>query len=294
MKLGLTKNCVVCQSEKIKKIFVSQNKHGRYLLDAENKFDVFSCLECGCIFLREFDINSDYYKKYYGPDYYKNAGDSILSRLAGLLSKFSIYRKQKLILSNVTSGRDKVKILDVGCATGGFLLGLSSQKFLKSGIEINPDGFDLCKRRGLMVYNQDLVDIDFVDKKFDVVTMWHVLEHLRNPVDILNKINTILFDDGIFVFQTPNTEGLGLRYGRENWFHLDSPRHLILYSEESIRRLCELTGFRIVSVRNETYDYPLDLFWSVRKSTIRYLFYPLYPIMKLFSRETLTFVCKKI
>lgn len=293
MKSEVTKNCALCRGEKIEKILISQNKHGRHLLDSEDTFDVFSCLECGCIFLEKLDIDGEYYKKYYESGYYENTTGSLFSKLLNLLSGFLVYRKQKLILTSLKKS-DGISILDIGCGAGGFLLKLDAKKFIKSGVEINQEGVAICRKSGLEIYDRNLMDIDFKDKKFDAITMWHVLEHLSHPVEMLKKIYTILSDDGVLIFEVPNTDSFGFRYGQADWFHLDSPRHLMLYNERSIKKLCELSGFKVTSTWSSFFDFPLDLFWSVRKSPLRYVIYPFYPIAKFFSKETLTFVCKKI
>lgn len=293
MRAEITTNCMLCRSERIKKFFISQNQHGRHLIDSKDEFSVFSCLDCGSVFLGGLNIDSEYYKKYYDSGYYRDAGISLFSNFSNLLFKFSVYRKQKLILSSLKKNEKRFSILDVGCGAGGFLLQLDDKKFIKNGVEINREGADICKKKGLKIYEQDLMSINF-SNKFDVISMWHVLEHLSDPVAMLKKIHSILSDKGILIFEVPNTDSLGFRYGRKNWFHLDSPRHLILFNKRSIIKLCELSGFRVECMKNEFYDYPLDLFWSIRKSKIRFLFYPLYPIIKFFSRETLTFICKKI
>lgn len=293
MKSETTKNCALCQSEKIEKIFISQNKHGRHLLDPEDTFDVFSCFECGCTFLGKLDTDSGYYKKYYESGYYENTTGPLLSKLLDVLSRFLAYKKQQLILASLKK-KNGISILDVGCGEGSFLLKLNAKKFIKNGVEINQEGVAICRKSGLEIYSQNLIDINFENKKFDVITLWHVLEHLPNPVEMLKKIHTILSDNGVLIFEVPNTDSFGFKYGREDWFHLDSPRHLMLYNIRSVTRLCELSGFRIITIRSSFFDYPLDLFWSVSKSPIRYLIYPFYPIAKFLSKETLTFVCKKI
>ena len=110
----------------------------------------------------------------------------------------------------------------------------------------------------------------------------------------LKKIREILSKKGVLIFQIPNIDSLGFRLGKKLWFHLDLPRHLILHNRKSIEWLCKKTGFEIKYIKYEYYDYPLDLFWSLRKSLLKYLVYPIYPIIKYFSREHLTFICKVI
>lgn len=106
-------------------------------------------------------------------------------------------------------------------------------------------------------------------------------------------IKRILKKDGILVISTPNTDCLGFKYGKSHWFHLDVPRHLILYNRKSLEYLLNKAGFKIIREKNIFYDFPLDLFWSIRKSWMKYFIYPFYPIFKYLSKETLLFICKK-
>lgn len=285
--------CALCKSAKVKKIFTTKNQHGRHVLDAQDTFDVFSCAECGGTFLEKLNIDTRYYKKYYEEGYYEsgNGNRSIIQKFIDLLTKWSVNKKQQLIFRHL-GGENRIAILDVGCGAGEFLSRLDNIKFIKNGVEINPEAVRICKERGLEIYNQNLLDIDLFDKKFDVITMWHVLEHIHNPIETLVKIRSMLSNRGVLIFEIPNIDSFGYKYGRENWFHMDSPRHLILYNKKSVTKLCTLTGFRIKAIKSIMTDYPLDLFWSIKKSKIRYLFYPFYPIVKWLSQETLIFVCE--
>lgn len=288
-------SCIICGSLKTKELFRVPNVHGRHLISIEEHFLIAQCVDCKIVFPVDVKINSDYYKKYYEIGYYDDKISSKFSFWAlDILANFSTKRKQKLAESYLKNPNDPVRILDVGCGSGNFLLRLDSKRFIKYGAEVNAEAVGLCESNGLAMYNQNVLDIDFTDTKFDVITMWHVLEHIHNPIETLKKIYTLLPADGLFIFQIPNSGSWGFKYGQANWFHLDSPRHLALYGIPGVEKLCELSGFKIVQIKNEFYDYPLDLFWSVRKSPIRYIMYPFYLIAKCFSKETLTFVCKKI
>lgn len=293
----MIQNCILCNSEKIKKIFCPFNTHGRNIINQKEKFDLYKCIECMSIFIGHIVIDEEYYKKYYNIGYYNENKIMRKNFISNILciSKFSNNMKEKFILKSFKNiNNNTLSILDVGCGSGNFLSSLDNNKFDKRGIEINPEGFRICISRGLQVYNQAITKIDFQDKKFHVITLWHVLEHIEKPQELFHKIHEILSEDGVLVFQVPNSDSLGFKYGKEYWFHLDAPRHLIIYNKKSINFLCTKIGFKIVEIRNEFYDYPLDLFWSIRKSPIKFLIYPLYPIVKLFSKESLTVVCKKI
>ncbi|RKY36678.1 MAG: hypothetical protein DRP78_03025 [Candidatus Omnitrophota bacterium] len=283
--------CPLCKSKKNEFLLKGYNVHGRYLFNKDDVFDLFHCLNCGCIFVGNVDVNQQYYKKYYGSQYYSNSYSGKF--IENLLFKYSISRKEKFILKNFIKKTEKIKILDIGCGDGNFLSKLESTRFKKYGVEISEEGYELSVRQGIEVFKGDFADIDFQDKKFEVITLWHVLEHIEHPVRLFSNVSRILEKGGVLIFETPNVNSFGFRYGGAKWFHLDSPRHLILYNLESVKWLCGRTNFKISEVKNEFYDYPLDLFWSLRATMAKFFVYPLYLFMKIFSKESLTFICRK-
>ncbi|OGK18259.1 hypothetical protein A3G67_03110 [Candidatus Roizmanbacteria bacterium RIFCSPLOWO2_12_FULL_40_12] len=250
---------------------------------------------CETIFLPNVKVNKEYYKKYYRLDYYDQSGvnkNSVLEKILAYISKLSNLKKESLIYNTFNSNK-KMSILDVGCGRGNFLSALNPLRFKKYGVEINREAYEVSRKKGLNVFYGDITKVNFGSKKFDAVSLWHVLEHLDKPNTLFMIINKILIRKGVLIFQVPNPKSLGFKFGREYWFHLDSPRHLTLCGVRAIKQLCKQNNFKLVSIVNEFYDYPLDLFWSIRKSPIRFLFYPLYPVVKFLDRETLTFVCIK-
>lgn len=289
--------CEVCRSNKIVDVFNSVNAHGRHLISDREKFTVSRCETCAVVFLKNIKVDEEYYKKYYELGYYDQAGvksGSLLERFLAFLSKLSIQRKEKLIRYYLDDKKNKISILDVGCGSGDFLLNLNPLEFNRYGTEINKEGFEISKKRGLRVFYGNLNEIDFGKIKFDCVSLWQVLEHVGKPIELLRNVHRILSSNGILILQVPNTDGLGYKLGKRDWFHLDSPRHLILYNPRSASVLCAATGFKVIHTVNEFYDYPLDLFWSIRCTPYRFFIYPLYPLFKLLSQEHLTYICKKV
>lgn len=285
--------CKICNSQDAKVIFVSQNVHGRHIL-SNDKFNICQCSECGIIF-PETLVNSEYYSKYYPKDYYENdIKNGFVNWLLILFSKIVIrFKEFDIVKDSGFKGCGNIKILDIGCGSGEFLSNINPTRFEKYGVEINPEGVRKCKEKKLNVFAAQLKDAKFEPGSFDVITMWHVLEHLDNPRDLLREAHRVLKSRGILIIATPNTDSLGFKYGIKNWFHLDSPRHLILYNRKATRLLLECMGFKVKHFRNYFYDYPLDLFWSVRQSKLKYLVYPFYFFYKIFSREALTVIAVK-
>ena len=268
--------------------------HGSYIINKDDCFELWKCSDCDCIFISNINIDKQYYEKYYADDYYSNTRDfGFINNAWSFIYRLFFNRKERIISSYFRRGKEKLSILDIGCGDGKFLLSLNNKRFEKNGAEINPQGVVICREKGINIYDQDICSTDFGEKKFDVVSLWHVIEHLENPSLIFKKIKEILKNDGILIFQIPNNKSLGFKFGKENWFHLDSPRHLNIPNKKTIWKVCEKNELKIIDIKNEFYDYPLDLFWSIRKSKMRFLMYPLYPFFKFFSREHLTYVINK-
>lgn len=287
--------CKICGSLNTAKIFDAGNTHGRYTLDRDSVFEVYRCRDCQAVFVDGIILNNEYFSKYYQRNYYSNEGEAgIANQMIRLFGRMVIGLKESEIVKHLSCPNNtKLRILDIGCGSGEFLASISSNRFEKYGLEINPEGVARCREKSIEVFNRDIKDAGFNPGLFDVITMWHVLEHLDKPVDLLLEARRILKSNGVLAISTPNTDSIGFRYGRNNWFHLDSPRHLILYNLRSLGYLLRKTGFKIIRKRNAFYDFPLDLFWSVRKSWAKYFIYPLYPISKFFSRETVLFICRQ-
>lgn len=285
--------CLLCKSLSITKIFESYNKHGRHIIDSKDKFEIYKCRNCELVFIQGIELNSSYYSKYYSADYYESSiKNNILPYLYSLLSSYSLQKKENLLLKFLPKFQKKYKILDVGCGNGDFLEHLN-QRFDKTGLEINKDGIEICRKKNIKVINSDISKFKGENRRFDVITLWQVLEHLNNPVPVMKKINNMLTKNGILVLSTPNTDSLGFYLSKIEWFHLDSPRHLLLFNNKSIKILVSNAGFNIITSKYEFYDYPLDLFWSLINSTWKYLIYPFYPLFKIIDKETLTIICKK-
>jgi len=204
------------------------------------------------------------------------------------MSIFKLFsqKKYKRILRHFPN-KSRVKILDIGCGRGDFLNKLPSNRFQKFGVEINPQSAQIASSLGLNIITGDIDQINFHSKNFDCVTMWHVFEHLPNPSKTIQQISKILKPNGLLIFTVPNCNSIGFKYGKENFFHLDSPRHLFIPNEKSLKKLLQKSNFTNIRFENSFLDYPLDLFWSIRKTKIKYLVYPFYFIFKIFSHESL-------
>ncbi len=149
-------------------------------------------------------------------------------------------------------------ILDVGCGTGEFLREVG-REYGAWGIEPEPEAARWARERfGLNVQTGDLSIVQFPTGSFDLVTMWHVLEHIPDPAQALTTISGMLKDGGRLLVALPNISALDARLYRAFWVAIDAPRHLWHFDRPQLARLAEKTGFTIV----RTGMMPLDLFYN--------------------------------
>jgi 2-polyprenyl-3-methyl-5-hydroxy-6-metoxy-1,4-benzoquinol methylase len=280
-------NCLVCYSNKTNLKFLARNNHGRKILSDE-KFQIYYCNNCQAYFIANLKESEEYYQRYYLSDYYKEETNSLTDRILHRLKIFSINQKQNFILKNVPKSQSKISILDLGCGDGSFLEYLDPRVFEKEGIDVSQKSVDICRSKGIKTFKGTIFDYP-EKKKFDVITLWHVAEHLFNPSETITVAKKYLKKDGLLIIGVPNTNSFGFKVAQENWFHFDSPRHTFLPNNQTICYLAQNNGLKIHQEINEFYDFPLDLFWSLAFSKYKFLLI-FYPILKIISSETRTYI----
>ncbi len=155
------------------------------------------------------------------------------------------------------------RVLDVGCGRGLFLRLLGERGYRVRGTELSATtATHACPE----------VPIDFGDPRpgrypdghFDLVSIWHVLEHLRSPDATLAACFRSLRPGGSLLVAVPNYGSWQARFGGEHWFHLDLPRHLFQFSEGTLRSLLCQSGFAIDSIRTGQWEMdPFGLLQTV-------------------------------
>lgn len=183
-------------------------------------------------------------KVVYAENYYKGTS-SIASKL------FAPIRLFFYILRKTFAGMDRKKIwIDVGAGDGGFLKTVNAEE--KIGVEISLAGRDIMEKDGLKTLS---------DEKFlktsglnaDIISYWHVLEHVEKPWEYLKAGKRNLAKAGKIIIGIPNSDSFEFRYFRNSWFHLVPQYHLWHFSLKSMSLLLADTGFKIESI-----DY-----WSI-------------------------------
>ena len=160
---------------------------------------------------------------------------------------------QKLNLVNSFKTESK-SILDIGCGTGHFLEICKNNNWKVTGIEPNESAREIANS----LINNKVLDAGELKKlpksSFDVITLWHVLEHLPNLQEQLKLINTLLKPNGILVVAVPNYNSFDAKHYKSNWAALDVPRHLWHFNKNSIYKLGKNYGFRLKQTKPMWFD----------------------------------------
>lgn len=136
------------------------------------------------------------------------------------------------------------RVLDVGFGNGRFLERARSAGWSAWGVDPDPIAVHNASKRGLAVRHGGIEAYADQPASFDVITMSHVIEHVYDPIDVLKQANTLLKPGGCLWLDTPNIESSGHSWFRRNWRGLEPPRHLTLFTWDSMLKALHEIGFR--------------------------------------------------
>ena len=212
-------------------------------------FKIVKCCNCGLIYLSH-RVKKTFIKSYYPESYYQvNTGDpeAILK---------TPHEKEKLILMKSFGllEDNKKSLLDIGCNKGEFLENLKRLGWnALDGVEFDKDCVEFAKAR----YNLDVFMGEFKDysdnKKFDIITFWHSLEHLYDINSAIKKGAGLLKQNGTIVISVPNIKSIQAHMMGRHWYHIDLPRHIVFFEKHTLKKL--LRNYNFV-IKDRTYKYP--------------------------------------
>jgi 2-polyprenyl-3-methyl-5-hydroxy-6-metoxy-1,4-benzoquinol methylase len=235
--------CPLCGSPVYSEVCKSPNVHMAVFREvfAEN---VVRCDSCDFVFTNPRP-SSRALERYYTRDYALEGLDvpKSIDEFLGDSHKeiwFSKDRDLQLILRQETSGR----LLDIGCASGT-LLWLAKQKgFSVQGVEVARHSAEFVRNvLGIEVFCGQLQDARFPDKSFDVITMFHSLEHVPNPRSAVREVRRILASSGVFIIVVPNYAGWSSEKHGADWIWLQPQNHYSHFTPQSLRNLLAREGF---------------------------------------------------
>ena len=142
------------------------------------------------------------------------------------------------------------RLLDVGCWTGAFLERMAEVGWSVTGIELLPGAAMLAREATQDLFPGDMMDAPFPEGSFDLVTAFHILEHVSDPLKALQRILRWLAPGGLALVEVPNFNGLGRRLFGKNWYGLDLPFHISHFTPRPLMLLIERAGGRVIQLRH--------------------------------------------
>ncbi len=262
-------------------------------------FRYIECNNCGCLQIEKIPKNIDQYypENYYSYQEISNNGliRSSLRKARDRSSVFGVGLLGKLLnkisgnallsmLSNLNLTRNS-RILDVGCGQGALVHSLREIGFINV-LGIDPfNAHDISYKNGLSVLKKQLHEVDGV---WDVIMFNHSFEHMPDPLNILNKVASMLDVGGCCIIRIPVVSSYAWKHYKENWVQIDAPRHFHLHSVESMRMLAEKADLRLSD--DVIYDSSDFQFWGsyqYEKEVCLYCYnsYVVNPTKSMFSKS---------
>ncbi|WP_227499957.1 bifunctional 2-polyprenyl-6-hydroxyphenol methylase/3-demethylubiquinol 3-O-methyltransferase UbiG [Synechococcus sp. PCC 7335] len=182
-------------------------------------------------------------------DFYNNGyhDDFSQSRMVGEFFAETRYQSlEKLLTAHASSliGKPKRSLLDVGCGTGDFLRAAKRAQWDVTGTELAKTAVQTANQKtNNSVLEGDILSLDLPVDSYDLVTSYHVIEHLIDPVGMLHRCYQLLSSQGVLFVETPNIGSLGARIRGPKWSHIIPPEHIVYFSSDSLRHALQEAGF---------------------------------------------------
>jgi len=242
------KTCPSCGSESLNPSLSVKD----YSISKET-FQLVDCGACGLRFTNPRPVGSDL-SKYYEAEHYishSNTSATLQDRLYKLARKWALGKKYRIIHSLQPNGR----VLDLGCGTGEFLAHLMSRGYLVQGVEPSTQA------RAQVIANFSIPVVPSIElvpaqEQFQVVTLWHVLEHLQDLRGTFKRLFALLADRGLLVIAVPDRGSWDCMHYGTHWAAWDVPRHLTHFRQEDVKTLLHQHGFQLVETKRMWMDAP--------------------------------------
>jgi 2-polyprenyl-3-methyl-5-hydroxy-6-metoxy-1,4-benzoquinol methylase len=242
-------NCPICSNKEFLSLITCKD----YTVSGE-LFSVVKCASCSFVFTNPRPGKNEigpYYKstKYIS---HSNSSDGLFNKIYKLIRNRAINQKIELITGLLGRGKH-INIADIGCGTGEFLAGCSKKGWNAVGVEPSPEArMQGEQNHGLSIFDEGY--LESTNEKFDVITLWHVLEHVHGLNERIVQLSRLLTEKGILLIAVPNYTCFDAAYFGDKWAAWDVPRHLYHFSPDTIKALFTKHGFRHKDSKPMPYD----------------------------------------
>jgi 2-polyprenyl-3-methyl-5-hydroxy-6-metoxy-1,4-benzoquinol methylase len=227
-------------------------------------FNLVSCEKCHLV-RTEPILSNEQLERYYSLPYY-GSGKEKFKGLAERLTYFLNFLRAGTILTllgseRFSSANTPLKIIDIGCGRGNLLKIFNHKGYDCYGVE-RTEFPGNSHTEGFHFYKGNLQEILFAENFFEAAILWHVLEHLDNPISMIGEIARILKPKGILAIAVPNFGSFQAKFFGASWFHLDLPRHTYHFDSDTLFQCLNRYGFKVI--KKSTFSLEQNVFGFVQ------------------------------
>jgi 2-polyprenyl-3-methyl-5-hydroxy-6-metoxy-1,4-benzoquinol methylase len=207
-------------------------------------FNIILCQSCGLAITSPRPEDKDLGKYYQSEEYISHSGKSsgIIEKLYLIARTFTLKWKTALLKQHAKGNR----LLDYGCGTGEFLSYTSTKGFDVAGIEPSDRArLKANQLTGSKVYS----DLNSLPGTFDVITLWHVLEHVSDPSEVISSLRSKLNKQGVLIVAVPNINAWESTHYKAYWAAYDTPRHLWHFNRKSLSLLVKRSSMKVIEIK---------------------------------------------
>lgn len=242
-----TCKCPWCNSEKTQ---IYLRVKDEFL--SHEDFQIHECLDCGLLFTAprpSKDKIGEYYKS---EEYYSHQENKkgFIPKLYERVKSINLKHKYKIAIDGKSVG----KMLDIGCGVGDFLHTAEQHGWQCTGVEPSEDAKAIAQKR----IKAEILSSDALEKipneTFDVITMWHVLEHVDNIKWQVAQLYRLIKPNGKVVIALPNYQSYDAQFYKELWAAYDVPRHLNHFNKKTLAKIFDSCGLKLIKTEKLIWD----------------------------------------
>lgn len=241
--------CPVCNSTAFSPFLVCTD----FFVSGE-EFPIKECSTCGLKITQDIE-NEENIGRYYQSEKYishSNTSKGLVNSVYHAVRRYMLGRKRRLVekVASLKAGR----ILDVGTGTAFFLNEMKAKGWQVTGTEKSSDARDFARKEFNLnnLPSEELFEIP--KESFDVITLWHVLEHIHQLGENMNAFERLLSNKGKLIIAVPNSDSYDAKHYKAYWAAYDVPRHIWHFAPKQMKLLGEKHGFALKSLHSMPFD----------------------------------------
>lgn len=218
----------------------------------QEPFKILECKDCGLLYTTPRPNKEEIGKYYQSDEYYSHQEnkEGFIPKVYEKVKSINLKNKYNIATEKTTRG----KILDIGCGVGDFLHTMEQQGWECTGVEPSEDAKAIAKKRIKAQLLSSEEQENLSDGSFDVITMWHVLEHVDALRWQIQQLYRLCKPGGRIIIALPNYKSYDGQYYKAAWAAYDVPRHLNHFNEETIVKIFEESHLKHIKTEKLRWD----------------------------------------